>query len=120
MAEHATTVDIARAFTEAWTSHDMNTAARHLAEDVVFDGPVNRTRGKNAYIEALNRFAQAVTGLKMLAAFDDDSQALIMYDVTTGPFGTLTCAELLTFRDGKIGTDLLTFDTYPMRKAQGG
>jgi hypothetical protein len=43
-----------------------------------------------------------------------------MYDVTTGPLGTLTCAELLTFRDSKIQTDLLTFDTYPMRKAQGG
>jgi hypothetical protein len=120
MAEYATTVDIAPAFTEAWTSHDMDTAARYLAEDVVFDGPVNRTRGKNAYIEALNRFAQAVAGLQMLAAFGDDRQALIMYDVTTSPFGTLTCAELLMFRDGKIGTDLLTFDTYPMRKAQGG
>jgi hypothetical protein len=56
----------------------------------------------------------------MLAAFDYDSQALIMYDVTTGPFGTLTCAELVTFHDGKIETDLLTFDTYPMRKTQGG
>jgi hypothetical protein len=43
-----------------------------------------------------------------------------MYDVTTAPFGTLTCAELLTFRDSKIVTDLLTFDTYPMRKAQDG
>ena len=48
MAEHATTVDIARAFTEAWTSHNIDTAARYLAEDVVFDGPVNQTRGKNA------------------------------------------------------------------------
>jgi hypothetical protein len=98
----------------------MDSAARYLAEDVVFDGPVNHTRGKNAYIEARNRFAQAVTELKIRAAFGDDSQALIMYDVTTAPFGTLTCAELLTFRDGNIVTDLLTFDTYPMRQAQDG
>lgn len=48
MAEHTTTVDIARAFTEAWVSHDIDTAARYLAEDVAFDGPVNQTRGKNA------------------------------------------------------------------------
>jgi limonene-1,2-epoxide hydrolase len=90
MAEHATTVDIARAFTEAWTSHDMDSAARYLAEDVVFDGPVNHTRGKNAYIEALNRFAQAVTELKIRAAFGDDSQALIMYPVQSVDLYTAT------------------------------
>src|SRR5260370_42030499 len=93
----------------------MGTAARYLAEDVVFDGPVNHTRGKEAYIEVLNRFAQAVTGLKILAAFGDDTQALIMYDVKTGPFGTLTCAVLHTLRDGKHQTALLTFSEYQIR-----
>ena len=47
----------------------------------------------------------------MLAAFGDGSQALIRYGVTTAPFGTLTCVELLTFRDGNIVTDRLAFDT---------
>ena len=62
----------------------MGTAARYLAEDVVFDGPVNHTRGKEAYIEALNRFAQAVTGLKIIAAFGNGTQTLILYGTTTG------------------------------------
>src|SRR5262245_14498607 len=106
----------ARAFTEAWTRHDLDTAASYLADDVTFDGPINHTTGKEAYMQGLSAFARAVTGAKIIAAFGDDTQALIMYEVT-GPFGTLTCAELLTFRGGKIHADRLTFDTYNLRQA---
>lgn len=115
--QHADFATIARTFTQAWTSHDMDTAAGYLADDVTFDGPTGHSVGKQAYIEALTKFAQAVTGVTILAAFGDDSQALIMYDLATAPFGTLTSAELLTFRDGKIVADKLTFDTYPIRGA---
>ena len=89
MNEHSTPTAIAGVFTEAWTSHDMETAATYLADDVVFDGPITHTKGKQAYIEALSRFAGAVTGVTILAAFGDETQAIIMYDLATGPFGTL-------------------------------
>jgi hypothetical protein len=62
----------------------------------------------------------AVTGARVVAVFGDDAQALIMYELLTGRFGALTCAKLLTFRDGKIQSDRLTFDSYEVRKAQGG
>lgn len=120
MNEHSTPAAIAGVFTEAWTSHDMETAATYLADDVVFDGPITHTKGKQAYIEALSRFAGAVTGVTILAAFGDETQAIIMYDLATGPFGTLPSAELLTFRDGKIAADRLIFDTYATRMAQAG
>ncbi|MER9294555.1 nuclear transport factor 2 family protein [Mesorhizobium sp. M0510] len=32
-------LDIATAFTRAWTGHDLEKAASYVAEDVVFDGP---------------------------------------------------------------------------------
>jgi hypothetical protein len=108
MSAPSTPIDVARSFTKAWTSHDMDTAAGYLADDVVFDGPASHSAGKQAYLEGLNAFAQRVSGMTMLAALGDDTQALIMYDVTT-PAGTLTCAEHLTYRDGKIQTDRLTF-----------
>ena len=120
MTEHQAPVVVARAFTEAWTSRDFTTAAGYLADDVIFDGPINHSTGAKDYLQGLTAFAQTVTGLKILAVLGDDAQALIMYEVTTGPFGTLTCAEHLTVRDGKIQTDRLTFDTYAVRKAQGG
>jgi hypothetical protein len=119
MAEHPTPLAIGLAFTEAWTSHDLATAAGYVAADVVFDGPLAHLTGFEAYMDGLARFARAVTGLHVIAALGDDDQSLIMYEVTTGPFGTLRCAECFTVKDGKIQTDTLTFDTFAFRKAAG-
>ncbi len=120
MSQQQTPLAIGLAFTQAWTSHDMDTAAGYLADDVIVDGPLNHTTGHKAYLDALTPFARAVTGLKILAAFGDDQQTLIMYEVTTAPFGAITAAELLTVQDGKIHADRLTFDTYAMRQAARG
>jgi limonene-1,2-epoxide hydrolase len=118
MTVHPAPVDVLVAFTQAWTSHDMKSAAGYVAQDVVYDGPVNHLTGADAYVQALDRFAQAVTGLDIVAAFGDDEQAVIMYRVSTGPFGTLACGERVTVRQGKIETDLLAFDTFAIRSAQ--
>jgi len=121
MSEHSTPRDVAIAFTNAWASHDMETAASYVAEDVEFDGPIaGHTTGIDAYMQGLNAFAPVVTGMQIIAAFGDDTQALIMYDLTTAPFGALRTAELLTVKDGKIQEDTLTFDTYKIRQATAG
>jgi hypothetical protein len=116
MNQSSTPVALARAFTEAWTGRDVDTAATYLADDVTFDGPLNHTVGKDAYVQGLAAFARTVAGATILAAFGDDTRALIMYELT-GPFGALTGAELLAVRDGKIHADRLTFDTYIVRQA---
>ena len=108
MATETTPVALARSFTQAWTSHDMESAAGYLAADVVFDGPASHSVGADAYLKGLQAFASTVSTMKLLAALGDVSQALIMYEVTT-PAGTLTCAEHLTFSGSKIQTDRLTF-----------
>ena len=118
MNQSSTPVALARAFTAAWTGHDLDTAANFVAAAVTFDGPLSHSTGKEAYLQGLAAFARTVTGATILAAFGDDTRALIMYDVT-GPFGTLTCAELLAVRDSKIHADRLTFDSYTVRQAGG-
>ena len=120
MTDHSTSATIARAFTEAWTSRDMDTAGGYLTDDIVFDGPLGQVNGKQTYLESLNGLTQAlgVTGARVVAAFGDEMQALIMYELITDKFGALTCAKLLTMRDSKIQSDRLTFDSYEIRKAQ--
>jgi len=109
MTERTTPAATARAFTQTWAGHDLDSAAGYLAEDVTFEGPGGRSTGKAAYIEGLRGFAQSVTELNILAAHGDDAEAVIIYEVTTAQPATLTCAELLTFRDGKIQSDRLVF-----------
>lgn len=120
MSERLTPAEIARTFTEAWTSNDMDTAARYVADDVVFDGPLGHREGKQPYMEGLRGLAQIFKSVKILAAYGDDTQALIMYEAPTDSYGTLTCAKLFTVREGKIERDRLTFDSYEMRTARGG
>jgi ketosteroid isomerase-like protein len=116
----SSTAEIARAFTEAWTSHDMETAASYLADDVTFDGPINHSRGKQDYIAGLTTFAQRVSDLNILAVLGDNEQAMVLYELTAGPGGAATYAEHLTFHDGKIQKDRLIFDSHPMRQGQPG
>jgi hypothetical protein len=119
MTADSTPVAVARAFTEAWTGHDMELAASYVADDATFDGPLGHTDGKQEYMEGIGGLASIVTGLNILAAYGDEERALIMYELTTRPFGVLTCAKLLTIRDGKILRDRLTFDSHDIKKARG-
>jgi hypothetical protein len=122
MTEPMTTAAIAREFTEAWTRGDSDAAGGYLADDVVFDGPLGHVEGKGPYLESLAglRRSMGVTGVRVVAAYGGDSQALIMYELDTHRFGVLLCAKLLTFREGKIASDRLTFDSYVLRLEQGG
>lgn len=113
----SSTTEIARAFTEAWTSGDMTTAASYLADDVTFDGPITHTSGKQDYLAGLGAFAQRASDLTILAVLGDEEQAMVMYELTTGPQRS-TYAERLTFHEGKIQTDRLIFDSFPMRQGQ--
>lgn len=64
----------------------------------------------------LTDLGRNVAGFRMIAAFGDEEQALIMYDLLTGPYGVLMCAKHLIVRGGKIERDKLTFDSYLIRK----
>ena len=112
MASEAKPLDVARAFTRAWTSGDLDAAASYVADDVVFDGPLQQSTGAKPYIDGLTKLACEVTGVRMIAEFGNDAEALLMYDLHTGPWGTLTCAKHLRVRNGKIIGDQLTFDSF--------
>jgi hypothetical protein len=114
MNPQATSLDVALAFTKAWTSRDMDTAAGFVADDVVFDGP---SKGAKPYLDRLHKLAHSITEVEMIAAYGKDDQALIMYDLHTGHDGTLTFVKCLTVQDGKIVCDKLTSDSFKIRNA---
>lgn len=111
LADERPAVAVAVALVEAFGKHDMATVARLLADDVVFESPRVRITGAEAVLEAMGEFARAVTGTTVIDAFGDDERAMVMYDVETGPFGTLRAVDHLVVRDGRITSDVLVFDT---------
>ncbi len=111
-------LDVAQAFTQAWTRRDLAAAAEFVAEDVVFDGPLQQSTGKQPYMNGLTRLSSEITGMMPIAAFGDADKALLMYDLSTAHHGVLTCAKCLTVdAQGRIIRDRLVFDSHRMRQA---
>jgi ketosteroid isomerase-like protein len=106
---------LAREFLAAWAAADVARFTELLDEDVSFDSPMAALRGRPAVTAAMADFARAVTAVDNITAAADGDNVLVMYDMHTGPFGTIRAAENYRFRDGRIVSDRLVFDTAPMR-----
>ena len=104
---------IALAYYHAWTSHDLDKAMSYIADDIVCDAPAGRLEGADAYRVFMGAFVQILTGSTMIAAFGDDTTALIMYDTQTVPVTSAPGAECLTVTDGKITNSRFIFDRAP-------
>jgi ketosteroid isomerase-like protein len=119
MNEHQTPAEVASTFVEAFGRGDMATVGGLLADDVTFESPRVTLTGAGPVLAAMGEFAQAVTGVSVLAAVGDGERAMIMYDMATAPFGTIRAVDHVVVRDGRIVSDILVFDTFAVRTAGG-
>jgi ketosteroid isomerase-like protein len=111
-------LQVALAYYQAWTSKDIDAAMGHLADGVVCDAPAGRLEGIQAYRQFLGPFAQMLIGSELLAAFGDDTTAVLVYDTRTPPVASGPGAECLTVRDGKIVYNRFIFDRLPFEAAR--
>ena len=54
-------LDIALAYHQAWTSHDLDKAMTYIADEIVCDAPAGRLEGAAAYREFMGPFVQILT-----------------------------------------------------------
>jgi ketosteroid isomerase-like protein len=111
-------LQVALAYYQAWTGRDVEAAMRHLADDVVCDAPAGRIQGVQAYRQFLGPFAQVLLGAELLAAFGDETKAVLVYDTRTPPVASAPGAECLTVRDGRIVHNRFIFDRLPFEVAR--
>jgi hypothetical protein len=110
-------LDVARAYHAAWTSKDFDAARRFLAEDLQTDVPLNTYAGRDDFADAVARFGGLADQVDLLAEFGSTTQALLLYDMHTQPFGTLRVAEHFTIGDGLIRRIRHVHDTAALRPA---
>jgi len=115
VSNRAATATIATEFITAFAERDAPRIQQLLADDVHFQSPLSTLDGRQSVVAAIIGFAQAVDSVDIIAALGDETSAMIMYDMHTGPFGTLRTVDYLTLRDGAITSDFLVFDTHPVR-----
>jgi ketosteroid isomerase-like protein len=111
-------LDIALAYHQAWTSHDLDKAMTYIADDIICDAPAGRLEGAAAYRRFMGPFIQTLTGSELLAAFGDDEKAVVVYDTETVPVKSAPAAECVTVRDGKITYSRFIFDRAPFDAAR--
>jgi hypothetical protein len=100
----------ALAYFDAWSTKDIDGTMSHVAGDIVCDAPPGRIEGAAAYREFWAGFMQMLKGAKLIAAFGDETTALIMYDTETLPVKSAPAAEYLIVKDGKITACRIIFD----------
>ncbi len=113
-----TALETSLAFHHAWMAGDIDTALKHVAEDVVCDAPAGRLTGAAAFRAFIEPFSQILTGSQLHAAFGDDTTAVLHYDTTTRPVPHAPAGECHTVVDGLITHVRIVFDRVPFDAAR--
>jgi limonene-1,2-epoxide hydrolase len=108
----------ALAYYHAWTSHDLDQAMSYIADNIICDAPAGRLAGAAAYRDFMGPFVQILTGSTLIAAFGDDTTAVLMYDTETVPVKSAPGAECVTVTGGKITYSRFIFDRLPFDAAR--
>lgn len=114
-----TPLDIALAYHRAWTSGDLDGALVVVADDVRLDTPFGPMSGAGALREFMGPFAASLTSSRVLAAYGDDTGAVLVYDCANPLVASAPTAETYAVTAGRI-TDLrIVFDRLPFALARG-
>jgi hypothetical protein len=111
-------LEVALAYFHAWTGHDLDKAMSYIADDIVCDAPAGRLEGAVAYREFMGPFVRILTGSELIAAFGDETTALLIYDTETVPVKSAPAAECVTVTEGKIIRSRFIFDRLPFEAAR--
>ena len=100
----------ALAYHQAWTSQNLDQAMTFTAADVTCDAPGAQISGAQQYRDFLGGFMVQLTGVQTVAAFGDDTIAVLFYYPHTATVSDAPVAECFTVADGKITRSVLVFD----------
>jgi hypothetical protein len=105
----------------AWTGGDIKAARFFLADDLDFQGSIDKFNRADDFIGALTMFQKMLRSVTLIDSFYSDSGAALLYDCDTmSPAGVIRTAEFFTVADDKIKAIRLVFDATELRKLMAG
>jgi hypothetical protein len=110
---NGTALQVALAYHRAWTSHDFEQAMNCIDPAIVCDAPAGRLEGAEAFRGFMGPFVEILTGSRLVAAFGDDTTAVVVYETNTRPVNEAPGAECVTVADGRITHMRIIFDRLP-------
>jgi hypothetical protein len=73
---------VVRAYPRAWSTKDLESVGRYLADDLRVEVPINSYRGKGYLLRAVRRTAEVTSKVTLLAEIGSDEEAILLYDMT--------------------------------------
>jgi SnoaL-like domain len=111
-------VQVALAYHQAWTGHDFEQAMTYIDPHITCDAPPGRLEGADAFRAFMGPFAGIATGSRVIAAFGDAGQAVVVYDTATRAVPDAPGAEYVTVTGGRITYMRIIFDRLPFEAAR--
>ena len=109
---------VSRAYYDAGTTAGFDEALTYIDESIVCDAPAGRLEGIDGFRGFMEPFTRMLTRAELIAAFGDDTTALLMYDTDTVPVQHAPGAEFHVVREGKIAYIRIIFDRMPFEAAR--
>jgi hypothetical protein len=106
---------VALRYHAAWTGKKFDEAVALLAVDLETEVPINTYSSRAEWAQALVGFGGIVDRTHMVSALGTATQATLIYDMHTGPYGVLRIAEHFTVDRGTIVRIRHVHDTFPLR-----
>jgi ketosteroid isomerase-like protein len=113
--------EIFRTYLARFTSGDRAGAAELLTEDFLFHGPMLRSQGKAAFLAGSVALDPIMRGADVHRQWEEGDELCSIYDFkieTPAGAAAIPMAEWNTFRDGKLASARLIFDTAAMTAPQ--
>ncbi len=102
--------EVAVEYLEHFCGGNVDGIASLLADDLDFKGPFHQFSSSVDYLQRLRDAPPAQVAYRVLGVTEGENSVSIYYDYQKER-GALTVAQLFGFRDGKISSILLVFDT---------
>jgi limonene-1,2-epoxide hydrolase len=108
--------DIVNRFAGALQARDFTAARSLLADNLRFEGPIDRFEKADDYIKAISGLYGMVKGIDLQATIAEGENVAVFYVLKT-PMADAPVAEWYTVRDGKIVHLRAYFDARPFARS---
>lgn len=115
MAKIMTAADIVDRYSRALAARDFAAARALLADNLRFEGPIDRFDRADDYVKAIAGLYGMVKGIEHQATVAEGEHVAVFYVLDT-PVARAPVAEWYTVRDGKIVTLRAYFDARPFAR----
>jgi hypothetical protein len=112
MATQVSAADVVRRYTSALQARNFAEARTLLADDLRFEGPIDRFERADDFIKTISGLYGMVTGVENQATVAEGEHVAWFYVLNT-PMANAPVAEWHTVRDGKIVHIRAYFDARP-------